>query len=72
MTFAWKIVVSCDILGEENYQGGCFGHAFSKACQYVIANENVYKDLTYILIKITQGNLYKCTYNLAFFFGKGG
>jgi hypothetical protein len=58
MTFAWKIVVSCDILGlEESYQGICFGHAFSRACQYVIANDKAYKDLTYVFIKIAQGNL---------------
>ncbi len=54
MNFAWKIVLSCDILGlEESYQGICFGHAFSKAYQYAIANEKVYKDLTYVFLKIT-------------------
>ncbi len=58
MTFAWKIVISWDSLGlEESYQGICFGHAFSKACQYAIANDKVYKDLTYVFIKIAQGNL---------------
>jgi hypothetical protein len=55
MTFAWKIVGNCDILGlEESYQGTCFGHAFSKVYQYVIANEKVYKNLTYIFIKIAH------------------
>ncbi len=38
------IFLSCDILGlEENYQGICFGHAFSKACQYATMDEKVYK-----------------------------
>jgi hypothetical protein len=46
------IFLSCDILGlEENYQGTCFGHAFSKACQYATMDEKVYKNLTYIFIK---------------------
>ncbi len=31
---------------EENYQDTCFGHAFSKACQYVTMDEKVYKNLT--------------------------
>jgi len=36
MTIVLKAVVSYDILSlEESYQGTCFGHAFSKACQYV-------------------------------------
>ncbi len=30
---ALKSIISCDVLGlEENFQGICFGHAFSKAC----------------------------------------
>jgi len=46
MTIALKSIVSCDMLGlEENFQGFCFGHAFSKACQYVITKEKVCKDL---------------------------
>jgi hypothetical protein len=41
-----KSIVSCDMLGlEESFQGICFGHAFSKPCQYAIAKEKVYKDL---------------------------
>jgi hypothetical protein len=28
-------VVDCEVLGmEDNFQSTCFGHAFSKACQY--------------------------------------
>jgi hypothetical protein len=33
MIFTLKTIRSYDILGlKENYQGTCFGHAFSKAC----------------------------------------
>ncbi len=46
MTTTLKSIVSCDMLGlEESFQGICFGHAFSKACQYAIAKEKVCKDL---------------------------
>jgi hypothetical protein len=32
---ALKFVVKCETLGlEESFQGTCFGHVFSKACQY--------------------------------------
>jgi len=28
-------MVNCEVFGmEENFQGICFGHAYSKACQY--------------------------------------
>jgi len=34
-----KFVVNCEVVGmEESFQGTCFGHAFSKACQYGITN----------------------------------
>ncbi len=33
-----KSIVNYESLGlEERFQGTCFGHAFSKACQYGIA-----------------------------------
>jgi hypothetical protein len=33
MTIVLKFVVNCKVLGlDENFQGSCFGHAFSKAC----------------------------------------
>jgi hypothetical protein len=58
MTIVLKAIVCYDILGlEESYQGTCFGHAFSKACQYVTTNEKVCKNLTYVFIKITQRDL---------------
>jgi hypothetical protein len=54
MTCTLKIIIRCDILGlEESYQSICFGHAFSKACQYATTNEKVCKDLTYVSIKTT-------------------
>ncbi len=35
MTNVLKSIVNCEPLGlEESFQGTCFGHAFSKACQY--------------------------------------
>jgi hypothetical protein len=33
MATTLKLIINCDMLGlEENCQGRCFGHAFSKAC----------------------------------------
>jgi hypothetical protein len=44
MTTILKSIVSCDMLGlEENFQGTCFGHAFSKACQYATTKEKFAK-----------------------------
>jgi hypothetical protein len=35
MTTILKFMVNYEVLGmEESFQGTCFGHAFSKACQY--------------------------------------
>ncbi len=35
MTIALKLDVSCKSFSlEESFQGTCFGHVFSKACQY--------------------------------------
>jgi hypothetical protein len=63
--------VSYDMLGlEESFQGACFRHAFSKACQYVTIEEKVCKDLQYVLINFVQGNLQKCI-TWSNFFGKG-
>jgi hypothetical protein len=42
----YKVVASYECLGlEERLHNICFGHAFSKACQYVITNEKVCKNL---------------------------
>ncbi len=61
MTSALKYVVNCEFLRlEESFQGTCFGHAFSKACQNGIVEEKVYKKLKYVSIKSTQANLQTC------------
>ncbi len=55
---------------EEFFQGTCFGHAFSKVCQYATTKKKVCKNLQYALIKSVQGDLQKCiTWQI--FFGKG-
>jgi len=45
---------------EENFQGTCFSHAFSKTCQYAKTNEKVCKGLQYVSIKVAQKDLQKC------------
>jgi hypothetical protein len=53
-TIALKVIINYEPLGlEENFLGTCFGHAFSKACQYGIIEEKVCKDLKYAFIKST-------------------
>jgi hypothetical protein len=42
MTIALKFVVNYEILGlDESFQGCCFGHVFSKACQYATIDQKV-------------------------------
>jgi len=42
MIGALKFVVNCESFGlEESFHGTCFGHVFSKACQYGIVEEKV-------------------------------
>ncbi len=54
MTIELKAIVNYEFLGlEERFQITCFGHAFSKACQYGIVKEKVCKDLKYVYIKST-------------------
>jgi hypothetical protein len=61
MTIALKIVVNYESFGlEESFQGTCFGHDFSKACQYGTVKEKVCKNLKYISIKSVQTDLQKC------------
>jgi hypothetical protein len=46
ITYALKSIMSYEYLGlEESFQRTCFGHAFSKACQYGIAKKKVGKNL---------------------------
>ncbi len=55
---ALKLIVSYDVLGlKESFKGTCFGHVFSKACQYATIDEKVCKDLQYVSIKVAQGEL---------------
>ncbi len=52
MIRALKFVVDCEVFGTKgSFQGTCFGHAFSKACQYGIVKEQVCKNLKHISIK---------------------
>jgi hypothetical protein len=55
MINALKFVVNCEYLGiKKSFQGACFGHAFSKACQYGITEEKVHRNLVkYVSIKST-------------------
>ncbi len=42
MSITLKVVVNYDSLGlEKSFQGTCFGHVFSKACQYGTAKEKM-------------------------------
>jgi hypothetical protein len=71
MTIALKAVVNCGSLSlGESFHGTCFGHAFSKACQYGIMEEKVCTDLKYVSINFAQANLQKCIIWLKKF-GKG-
>ncbi len=61
MIIALKSIVSCEFFGlEESFQGTCFGHVFSKACQYGTKEEKICKNLEYVFIKFAQANLQKC------------
>ncbi len=56
-----KVVVNYEFLGlKEKFQGTCFGHGFSKACQYGTVKQNVCKDSKYASVKFVQENLQKC------------
>ncbi len=61
MTIALQFFVKYEVLGlDENFQGACFGHAFSKACQYVTIDKKVCRNLKFVSIKSAQSNLQKC------------
>jgi hypothetical protein len=54
MTIALKVVVNYEFFAlEESFQGTCFGHVFSKACQYGTTKEKVCKDLKHVFDKST-------------------
>ncbi len=47
----FKYVVSCESFGlKESLQGTCFKHVFSKAFQYGIVKERLYKNLKFVSI----------------------
>ncbi len=61
MIIALKFVVSCDVLSlTKSFQSSCFGHAFSKAFEYALIDEKIYKGLKYVSIKTPQFDLHKC------------
>jgi len=60
LTNALTSVLKCETLGlEESFQGTCFGHVFSKACQYATIDDKVCKNLKYVSIKYAQIDLHK-------------
>jgi hypothetical protein len=55
MTTTLKLVVICETLGVvKSFQGICFGHAFLKACQYIIFVLKMYKDVNYVLSNLPK------------------
>ncbi len=71
MIFVLKYIICCETLGlQESFNGICFGHAFSKACQYATIDEKVCRNIRYVSIKAIQANLQK-VYYLAQNFWKG-
>ena len=58
MTSILKIVVSCKELGQVvSFEGSCFGHALSKACQYASTDEKVSASLQPMFIKGAQASI---------------
>jgi hypothetical protein len=42
MTIALQFFVKYEVLGlDENFQGACFGHAFSKACHILLLTKKL-------------------------------
>jgi hypothetical protein len=62
MTIVLKYVIKCEVLGlDESFQGSCFGHIFSKTCQYyAIIDGNICRNFKFVSIKSIQSNLQKC------------
>jgi hypothetical protein len=65
MTITLKSMISWEIFSlDENFQGTCSSHAFSKTCQYGTTKEFFCKNLKYVSIKVVQLDLQKCQKNL--------
>jgi len=61
MTFDLKYVVNCETIGlQESFNDTCFGHVYSKAYQYAIIDDKVYRSVRYVSIKAIQAYLQKC------------
>jgi hypothetical protein len=61
VTIASKSIVKCEVLTlDESFQGTCFGHSFSQACENHATNEKVYRNFRFVSVKSTQSNLHKC------------
>jgi hypothetical protein len=61
MASVLKYVVNCESFGiKGSFQGICFGHAFSKACQYGTTKEKICINLKCVIIKSAQAYLQKC------------
>jgi len=61
MTIDLKFVMKCVFLSlDESYQSTYFNCVLSKACQYVIIDKKVYKNLKFVFVKSTQSCLQKC------------
>jgi hypothetical protein len=70
MASAFKSIVWCEVLSlDESFQGTCFGHAFLKACKYVIIDEKVYKNLRFCFKKVCLV-IFAKMYNLVKMSGK--
>jgi hypothetical protein len=49
LTNVLKYVVKFEILGlKQSFQQTCFGHVFSKTCQYATIDDKVCKNLKYV------------------------
>jgi hypothetical protein len=53
MTSTLRSIMSCGILRlEESFNGSCFKHVFSKACQYGTVEGKVYKDMRFVQLRM--------------------
>jgi hypothetical protein len=61
LTNVLKHIVTCEELGmHAPFEGVCFGHALSKACQYATSNDKVSYGLQPMNIKTTRSLIQSC------------
>jgi hypothetical protein len=54
ITIILKSIMKCEAWSlDESFQRTCFGHVFSKACQYTTTNERICINLKFVSIKST-------------------